>query len=111
MKKVEENILCILGGAALGAVITYGIIELTKPVALQMRARAPYTPSRQIWRVAGARHGPYMLPVTAGRVASRHGLGLAVGARGAITVGPYAGGLVAPKFIPGPLVPKYQHGA
>ena len=101
MKKLHENILLIAGGAALGAVITYGIIELTKPVALRMRAGAPYTPSRQIWRVGGARWGPYMRPTTP----------LAVGARGAITVGPYAGGLVAPKFIPGPLVPKFTHGA
>lgn len=41
----------------------------------------------------------------------RPGLGGIVGAREAINVGPYAGGITAPKFIPGPLRPKYTHGS
>ena len=46
-----------------------------------------------------------------GYVTTRPGETAAVGARPAITVGPYAGGITAPKFIPGVLRPKYQHGA
>lgn len=66
--------------------------------------------------VYGARWGPYMGPVSAR--GTRPGLKVAVGTRpvtravpAAVTVGPYAGGLVAPKFTPGPLRPKFQLGS
>ena len=103
--KGQDVILALVGGVVIGAVAVYAYTELTKPVLARARARAG------LYNVGGARWGPYMRPVTAGRVPTSPGLGLRVGARRAITVGPYAGGLVAPKFIPGVLVPKFTHGA
>lgn len=47
----------------------------------------------------------------AGYVPTRPGETATVRARQAIAVGPYAGGIGAPKFIPGPLTPKYQLGS
>lgn len=46
-----------------------------------------------------------------GYVPTRPGETAVVGARQPITVGPYAGGITAPRFTPGVLRPKYQHGA
>lgn len=104
MKKVVENVLWMVGGAVLGGLATYAVIELTKPVVARVGAGA------RLWEVGGARWGPYMRRITAGRVPTRPGLGLAV-EDGHIMVGPYAGGVVAPKFIPSVLTPKYMHGA
>jgi len=67
----------------------------------------------------GATWGPYTyIPTTDQFVPTRPGLGVAVGTRLAtravkaqVDVGPYAGGLVAPKFIPGALMPKFQLGS
>jgi len=61
-------------------------------------------------RLAGGLYPGYGM-VARGYTMRRPGLTEAVGARGAINVGPYAGGIVALKFIPGHLRPKYQHGA
>lgn len=69
--------------------------------------------------VYGARWGPYQGPVTArAPVPTRPGLGAHIGTRpvsravrAKVTVGPYAGGLVAPTFIPGALRPKFQLGS
>lgn len=61
-------------------------------------------------RLAGGLYPGYGI-VARGYTPRRPGLTEVVGARGGINVGPYAGGITAPKFIPGPLRPKYQHGA
>lgn len=55
-------------------------------------------------RLAGGTYPGTYTPTRPGEAAT-------IGARPAITVGPYAGGITAPKFVPGVLRPKYMHGA
>lgn len=55
-------------------------------------------------RLAGGIYPQRLVPTRPGEAATES-------ARQAITVGPYAGGITAPKFIPRVLRPKYQHGA
>lgn len=70
----------------------------------------PMTMAEKAARASGTYPGTY--------IPSRPGEAAVVGYRPATRavpvreeVGPYAGGITAPKFIPGPLRPKYSHGA